>query len=140
MSRKLFGIGVVAASAAMFAGRAVSAEPVDIGKREYESNCAICHGTKGKGDGLFNEYLRVKTADITTLTRKNGGVFPVNRVMEVIDGRQVAGHGTREMPIWGDVYNVQAAQQFDDYPNNAALFVRARTLALIDYLNGLQVK
>jgi hypothetical protein len=89
------------------------------------------------------EELRIspKTPDLTVLTRNNGGLFPVNRVIEIIDGRtQVKGHGTREMPIWGDVYNAQAVPQFDEYPHNAALFVWARTLALVDYLNRLQVK
>jgi len=140
MSRKFIEICVVAA-AGVFAGSAVSAERLDIGKREYEANCVACHGVKGKGDGPFNEFLRVKTPDLTTLTKNNGGLFPVNRVLEIIDGRTlVKGHGTREMPIWGDVYNAQAVPQFDDYPYNAALFVWARTLALVDYLNRLQVK
>ncbi len=141
MSTKLFRTFVVAASASVFAGSAVSAERFDIGKREYDANCVVCHGVKGKGDGPFNEYLRVKTPDLTVLTRNNGGLFPVNRVLEVIDGRtQVKGHGTREMPIWGNVYNSQASPQFDDYPHNAEIFIWARTLALIDYLNRLQVK
>ena len=141
MSRKFIEICVVAAAAGVFAGSAVSAERLDIGKREYEANCVACHGVTGKGDGPFNEFLRVKTPDLTTLTRNNGGLFPVNRVLEIIDGRTlVKGHGTREMPIWGDVYNAQAVPQFDDYPYNAALFVWARTLALVDYLNRLQVK
>jgi mono/diheme cytochrome c family protein len=141
MSGKLFGVCVTAASAATFTVNAVSAERLDIGKREYEANCVVCHGAKGKGDGPFNDSLKVRAPDLTVLSKTNDGLFPVNRVLEVIDGRnQVKGHGTREMPIWGDVYNVQAAPQFDDYPYNAALFVWARTLALIDYLNRLQVK
>lgn len=141
MSRKFIEICVVAAAAGVFAGGAVSAERLDIGKREYEANCVACHGVKGKGDGPFNEFLKVKTPDLTTLSKNNGGLFPVNRVLEIIDGRTlVKGHGTREMPIWGDVYNAQAVPQFDDYPYNAALFVWARTLALVDYLNRLQVK
>jgi mono/diheme cytochrome c family protein len=141
MSRKFIEICVVVAAAGVFAGSAVAAERLDIGRREYEANCVACHGVKGKGDGPFNEFLRVKTPDLTTLSRNNGGLFPVNRVLEIIDGRTlVKGHGTREMPIWGDVYNAQAVPQFDDYPYNAALFVWARTLALVDYLNRLQVK
>ena len=141
MSSSFFRRFIVAATTTVLAGGAVSAERLDIGKREYEANCVVCHGVKGKGDGVFNEFLRVKTPDLTVLSKNNDGLFPVNRVVEAIDGRTlVRGHGTREMPIWGDVYNAQASPQFDDYPYNAALFVWARTLALIDYLNRLQIK
>jgi len=38
MSRKFIEICVVAAAAGVFAGSAVSAERLDIGKREYEAN------------------------------------------------------------------------------------------------------
>jgi mono/diheme cytochrome c family protein len=141
MDRKSIGIGVAGAFASVLATSAVAAEVRDIGKQEYEANCVVCHGAEGKGDGPFNQFLTVRTPDLSVLSRNNGGLFPVNRVLEAIDGRKIArGHGTREMPIWGDVYNAEAAPQFDDYPYNAALFVWARTLALIDYLNRLQVK
>ncbi len=139
-SRRLSSI-VLATSVVLFATNVLSAERLDIGKREYEANCVVCHGVQGKGDGPFNKFLTVRSADLTTLSKNNNGLFPVNRVLETIDGRNlVKGHGTREMPIWGDVYQAQAAPQFDDYPYNAPLFVWARTLALIDYLSRLQVK
>jgi hypothetical protein len=36
------------------------------------------------------------------LSKNNNGVFPLNAVYEVIDGRKsIKAHGTREMPIWG---------------------------------------
>ncbi len=141
MNGKWFHICVAAATAGALAGSAIAAERLDIGKREYEANCVACHGPKGKGDGPFNEFLRVKTPDLTVLSKNNGGLFPVNRVLEAIDGRTlVKGHGTREMPIWGEVYDAQAQPQFDDYGYNAKLFVWARTLALVDYLSRLQVK
>lgn len=28
-------------------------QPFDLGKREYESNCAVCNGAIGKGDGPY---------------------------------------------------------------------------------------
>jgi hypothetical protein len=40
--------------------------------------------------------------DLTTLAKRNQGVFPVSTVYQVIDGRALSeGHRAREMPIWG---------------------------------------
>ena len=74
------------------------------------------------------------------LAKKNGGVFPVNAVYEVIDGRKsVNAHGTREMPIWGFVYQPSPYQMLNpSLDTEVAVF--ARELAIIDYLNRIQEK
>jgi mono/diheme cytochrome c family protein len=130
------GIAVAAA-----AGIAQGGERASIGQHEYHANCAVCHGLSGKGDGPLAPSLTVKTSDLTVLAKNNGGVFPVERVFELIDGRaQVQGHGPREMPVWGKDYLSQAGREYDDYPINREAFVRGRILALIDYLYQLQTK
>jgi len=59
---------------------------------------------EGRGDGYLVENLRVRPTDLTRIAESNGGVFPADRVRASIDGReQIAGHGQREMPVWGDV-------------------------------------
>lgn len=114
---------------------------IDIGQREYQSNCVACHGITGKGDGPVAPILKAQIPDLTLMARKNSGVFPFARVYEAIDGRVVyAAHGTHDMPIWGNAYKTGASPQFDDYPYNAEFFVRSRILALIDYLNRMQAK
>ncbi len=114
---------------------------LDIGKREYESSCAVCHGVNGKGGGSFAQMLQVSMPDLTTLSKRNGGVFPAARVYDIIDGRaDVKAHGTREMPIWGRHFDYRAAPRYDDYPWESEAFVRARILTLIDYLYRLQEK
>lgn len=116
----------------------------DIGKREYLDRCAVCHGTGGKGDGGAIDILKTAPADLTQLSKRNGGVFPFDRVYSVIDGRQpVKGHGTADMPIWGRVYVMETAkadEHFGDMPYTMEMYVRSRILALIDYLNRLQAK
>lgn len=82
---------------------------VDIGKREFDNNCAVCHGKTGKGDGPYADLLKKGLPDLTTMARRNGGVFPLARAYEVIEGAG-AGHGTREMPLWGQDYSVKAAE------------------------------
>lgn len=115
----------------------------DIGQREYESNCMVCHGPTGKGDGSFAELLTRPASDLTVLKKNNGGVFPVDRVSAVIDGREVVkGHGASEMPIWGKDYSaetVKAAEYYVDMPYYQEMYVRSRILALVDYLHRLQI-
>ena len=105
---------------------------------------AACHGESGKGDGAVAESLRVPPTDLTMLSRKNGGVFPYDRVYHVIDGREVVGaHGTRDMPVWGNVLAAEgtgATRSHSDAPIDMEMEVRSRLLSLIDYLHRIQVK
>jgi mono/diheme cytochrome c family protein len=118
---------------------ALAQQTTDLGKREYDSNCASCHGADGKGAGPFVEFLKRSPPDLTTLARRNGGVFPVARAYEVIEGAG-PGHGTRDMPIWGRDYRVQAGEYYVDVPYDPAVYARTRMLALVDYLARMQGK
>jgi mono/diheme cytochrome c family protein len=138
--RCIGALTLVAASAAVLdASGAEPARRVDIGKREYDSNCASCHGPQGKGDGVVKPYLTKSPPALTRLASRNGGVFPIERTYETIDGRRdVAGHGSRDMPVWGMDYSIQAAEYYGDALYDQEFYVRARILALIDYLYRLQ--
>lgn len=126
---------------AAVAATATAADRVDFGKREYDANCAICHGQKAKGDGPYAGLLTKTLPDLTVLAKRNGGVFPLQRVYDSIEGSSVVGaHGTRDMPIWGAAYRLKAAEHYMDMPYNAETYVRARILALAEYLNRLQEK
>lgn len=118
--------------------------PVDIGKREYVLACAVCHGDSGKGDGPVVEYLKKPAADLTKIQKNNSGVFPFDRVYEVIDGRKAVGtHGSREMPVWGTEFREDAAELtrgFGISPKDAESYVRGRIIALIGYIYTLQAK
>ena len=105
------------------------AEDADLGKMNYESHCAACHGQNGKGDGPVSVELRTKPSDLTLIAKRNGGVFPVDVLYRIIDGRRRA-HGTYEMPVWGFVF-----QRSD--PEDVA---RNRILAIIAYLKSIQLK
>lgn len=115
----------------------------DLGQREYDNNCAVCHGMTGVGNGPYAGIINTRIPDITALQKNNNGVFPYDRVYEVIDGRQAVGaHGTRDMPIWGNEYNARAADHYADYIRDysAEGFVRGRILALINHIYGMQQK
>ena len=118
-------------------------EGIHFGKQEYLRSCASCHGVGGKGDGPVAKSLSRPPADLTKLTENNKGVFPVSRVYDVIDGRvQVAIHGTREMPVWGEIYTrdvrTRAPRAMPDEMVNA--MVRIKILGLIEYISTLQGK
>lgn len=139
---------LVCALCAMAVGMAIAADKpakagrIDPGKVEFKERCAVCHGTDGSGSGAYTEFLKKAPADLTTLSKKNGGVFPVDRVYAVIDGREmVKAHGERDMPIWGQRYveeTTQAAEYYVDTPYDMEMFARTRILALVDYLHRIQ--
>ena len=105
---------------------------VDFGKREFDSNCASCHGVSGKGGGPIAELLKRGPTDLTTMQKRNGGIFPMARVYETIEGVGVAEHGTRDMPVWGREYSIKAAEYYVDVPYNQEAYVRARILSLAE--------
>jgi mono/diheme cytochrome c family protein len=116
-------------------------EKNDLGKREYNDNCAVCHGKAGKGDGPYAGLVATAIPDLTTLAKKNNGVFPFARVYQTIDGTQLPkAHGTPDMPIWGSDYRTKAAEYYRDVDYDPAVFVRARILALTEYVYRLQAK
>src|SRR6185437_3301897 len=129
---------------------AAQSEDFDIGKSEFQSSCASCHGTDAKGKGPVSDQLKVPPRDLTILAKNNNGVFPTNAVVETIDGRTtIAAHGTREMPIWGERFNPTMNLPHIVDPSYDALdpsrelrevVVRTRILAVIDYLSRIQQK
>jgi mono/diheme cytochrome c family protein len=113
----------------------------DRGQKEYQAQCAICHGVDANGDGVFTQVLKVPPPDLTVLARKNGGVFPAERISRVIDGRlEIASHGPRDMPIWGTRYAAGAARRFADLPYAQETYIRASVLLLVEYLSRIQQK
>lgn len=114
---------------------------LDIGKMEYDSACAVCHGLTGKGDdGPLKSLFAKPVPNLTVLARNNKGVFPFDRVYQIIDGHQeVKAHGPRDMPVWGRAFSTQSSIYFDNYPpQNSESAARSRILALTEYLYRLQ--
>ena len=92
--------------------QAASEEKLDFtaGLELYQRYCQSCHGERGRGDGRVGKWLKVPPADFSGLSERNDGVFPEERVAQVIDGREdVRTHGSREMPIWGKVLAEEVA-------------------------------
>lgn len=122
-------------------GPVAAEEKVDLGKTEYELNCAHCHGATGKGNGPTAEFLTPRPADLTGLAKANGGILPVVHIYDTIIGKErTAGHGTIEMPAFSTVYGLKAGEHYVDVPYDPEAFTRGRILVLIEYINRLQEK
>ncbi|UZD53613.1 c-type cytochrome [Caldimonas aquatica] len=132
----------IGAACAAFMGSplAQKIERIDFGKREFDANCASCHGISGKGNGPLAAVLTTRPTDLTQLAKRNDGVLPMARLYEVIDGANVPLHGTREMPVWGRDYKVEAANYYFEVPYDPEAYVRTRILALLEYISRLQAK
>ena len=129
---------------------AAQAQDADVGKSEFQSSCASCHGADGKGNGPLRAQLKTAPSDLTVLARNNNGVFPATTLYETIDGsKAVPAHGNREMPIWGERFNPIISLPHSVDPSywklagpdqSPEVVVRKRILAVIDYLGRIQQK
>jgi mono/diheme cytochrome c family protein len=100
----VFGTVVMAGPARAAEGRPDAAAAAK-GQVTYGRYCVSCHGPGAKGDGPLAGDLRVAVPDLTTLAQRNGGTYPYDRVLRVIQsGETVRGHGTPDMPAWGDAF------------------------------------
>ena len=104
-----------------------AAAPPD-GAAIFRTYCASCHGTTATGGGPAAVAMKVPPPDLTRIAARNNGVFPSERISQIVLGRGPAAHGERTMPVWGDVF----ARRISD--------VDPKTMvdALVRYLDGLQ--
>jgi mono/diheme cytochrome c family protein len=117
---------------------ALAQDPV-IGQMEYEAHCAACHGLEGLGDGPIGQFLKTPAPNLALIAARNGGIYPVQKVYEIIEGSSVvAAHGTRDMPLWGDRYRKSAAPVTPDQASMADEMAQQRILSLVYYLGTLQ--
>jgi len=103
------------------------------GPNLYKAYCAVCHGPNAKGDGPMAMFLKTAPSDLTRISAKNGGMFPLAKVRRIISGEESlpGGHGTRDMPLWGPIFSQVASDQD---------LGRVRIDNLARYLESLQGK
>jgi mono/diheme cytochrome c family protein len=106
------------------------------GRNAFLENCASCHGPGGTGDGPAAEGLDPPPANLTTIAARNGGTFPRDRVMSIIDGYQRGGHFNPAMPEFGamDLGEMEIVEN----PDGTGTPVPEVLLALADYLESIQ--
>lgn len=94
----------------------------------FGTYCAVCHGKEGKGNGPAASALAKVPADLTKISARNKGTFPDVKVRRYIEGLdEVAAHGSRDMPMWGSLFNALSRDT-----------AQLRVAALADYLKSIQ--
>ncbi len=132
MRRALFALTVAGLVAGTGTGR--GDETREVGRAMYLRYCGACHGPEGRGDGVAGTFMRPKPADLTRIAERNGGKFPLRRVIAVIDGREtVRAHGDPAMPVWGEVLR---AEPHAEMTQRAA--VQGKLLLIAEYLRSIQ--
>lgn len=126
-------LGVVALAGPVYS------QSVDYGAAAFLENCAVCHGPTGLGDGPVAELFAQRPKNLQTLAEDSGGVFPFSEVYTAISGvGKSKGHGTTEMPIWGDYFMAEALPKTFHPGIVAEEIVQARILGLVYYLQTIQ--
>ncbi len=115
-------------------GRPV-AEAIPTGAEDYASYCAGCHGPAGLGDGPDAAGLPQRPANLTTIASRNGGTFPMTRVMAHIWG--YAQEDGRVMPRFAPLLDGNLV--LFDGGDGIATPTPVRLVQLGQYVKSLQV-
>jgi len=96
----------------------------------FKFYCSTCHGEDAKGRPATLSG-HPAAPDLTTLTSRNGGVFPRQHVLDVVrnGAGSPAAHGPAGMPVWGAIF-----RGLEPDETHAAI----RIENLVDYLQSRQ--
>ena len=126
-----------AVSLVVFSAGAALAQDAEVGAELYARHCASCHGVSGEGNGSMAPVLLIQPSDLTTLTERHGGEFPVERVVMRIDGRDpLVSHGS-PMPVYGDFFEGDLAVPMKA-DSGQPILTSQPVAVLLEYLRGLQ--
>ena len=131
------GLGVLALAALVSTASAENAaDEFAVGKAEYLTACAACHGDAADGKGPIAGMFRTPVPDLTGLAVRNEGRFPFLTVVQIIDGRSVVRAHGDPMPVFGGRFRAEAQDRGALYGSEA--IARARVLEMVLYLESIQ--
>ena len=110
-----------------------------MGRETFRLFCAACHGPKADGNGSIAQLFIVKPADLTQISSRHGGKFPRELIHQIIEGpEKKRGHGTRQMPIWGEVFQSPLARKTGPPGETSEERAQRKIRELTAYLESIQ--
>jgi len=134
---RVFDLSVLSLAVALSASAALADGDAATGEALYDRYCAACHGAEATGHGPMRAVLTVQPSDLTALSAGNDGVFPMERVVKRIDGRDpLVAHGS-QMPVYGDFFDGDGASLRTE--SGQPVITSTPVADLVAYLQNLQV-
>jgi mono/diheme cytochrome c family protein len=117
------------------AAGAASRQSTDMeGRVLYARYCAACHGLEADGRGPVASVLVRPPTDLRWLGDRYGRPLDAGRLARWVDGREeVAAHGPRTMPVWGERFAAPAPEESGRPPA-----IDPRIRKMVEYLQTLQ--
>lgn len=135
---RVFDLSVLSLAVALSASAAAAEGDAATGEALYDRYCAACHGAGATGQGPMHAVLTVQPSDLTALSAGNDGVFPMERVVKRIDGRDpLVAHGS-QMPVYGDFFDGDGASLRTE--SGQPVITSTPVVDLVAYLLSLQVQ
>ncbi len=134
--RSLLPFAVGVATVLTLAACLPTAAPPTTGASDFADLCAPCHGPTGVGNGPMAADLVKKPADLTGLSARNGGTFPMARVMSKIWGYSKGEGAPSMMPQFGPL--LDSPTVLVDVGDGVQTPTPSRLIDLANYLTTIQ--
>ncbi|MEX0365874.1 MAG: cytochrome c [Ruegeria sp.] len=127
--------GLVGLAASALLALPALAQDAGRGAELYLHHCAACHGREATGRGPMAGVLIIQPSDLTALSGEDG-VFPTERVVKRIDGRDpLVSHGS-PMPVYGPYF--EGRDTAIKTPAGQPILTSEPIVDLVAYLQTLQ--
>ncbi|MEH6478285.1 MAG: cytochrome c [Sneathiella sp.] len=114
----------------------LSPETLGAGEALFIENCVSCHGVAGHGDGPFAADLDTPPADLTQISKRRGGIWPMLEIMSILDGYSRNTLPREDMPIFEGFLDNDMVEF--DTGNGVKTLVPSKLVEMVDYLETLQ--